>query len=237
MLRTRTRKWFGSWLTRSVALLRVVSLPTSSAPSLRRDMTVCWLRKGNLQVEDALYSFCQGNMQEYTDKAKTLKFNIEKNKELRGEILSQAIRADDLVAKKSAELAERAKKSMRETAKAESLQETINNDELEDMKDMAEGLSMRKTDAGLAVVGPDAEKAKKQQEEELERRKLEEERIREAAVAREKQQKALVKVDMVDMGDENAYLASNWEYPPKINDKGECGVFGWTMQWSKTHRK
>jgi len=183
-----------------------------------------------LQVEDALYSFCQGNMQEYTERAKTLKFNIEKNKELRGEILSQAIRADDLVAMKSAELADREKKSMRETAKAESLQETINNDELKNLKDRAAGLFMRKTDAGLAVVDPDAEKAKKQQEE-LERRKLEEKCIREAAVAREKQQKALVKVDI---GDENAYLASNWE---KLKDKGECGVFGWTMQWSKTHKK
>jgi hypothetical protein len=234
MLRTRTRKWFGSGLTRFNCPAACHVPAYIFRALLRRDRTVCWLRKGYLQVEDALYSFCQGNMQEYTEKAKTLKFNIEKNKELRGDILSQAIRADDLVARKSAELAERAKKSMRETAKAESLQETINNDELKNLKDMAAGLSMRKTDAGLAVVDPDAEKAKKQQDEELERRKLEEERICEAAVAREKQQKALVKVDM---GDENAYLASNWEYPPKLKDKGECGLFGWTMQWSKTHKR
>ena len=171
-----------------------------------------------LQIEEALYSVCRGCTTEYSEKVKTLKFNIANNKELRQDILSEDITADALVAMKSADLADREKKSLREAAKAESLQETINNDELKNLKEAAAGLMMRKTDAGLAVVDLAAEKAKKE-EEELSARKLVEESKREAAAASKKQLQAMVRVDTTDEAHE-AYLKSQWVYTPKSRGEG-----------------
>ncbi len=170
-------------------------------------------RLSNLQVEEALYSLCKGTTLEYTEKAKTLKFNLRNNQELREHVLSQQIEPDALVAMKSAEMADRAKKSVRESAKAESLQETINNDELKNLKEAAAGLSLRKTDAGLAVVDADAEKAKKEAED-SERRKVEEDRIRAAVAASEKQVLTTVEVKFGE-DDANAYLTSNWVHTPQ----------------------
>jgi len=175
-------------------------------------------RPSNLQIEEALYSLCKGITPEYTEKAKALKFNLAKNKELREDVLSQQIEPDALVAMRSADLADRAKKSVRESAKAESLQETINNDELKNLKEAAAGLSLRKTDAGLAVVDADAEKAKREAED-SERRKLEEERIRAAVAASEKQVLTTVEVKF-GADDANAYLTSNWVPTPKAAGAG-----------------
>ena len=172
-----------------------------------------------MQVEEALFALCRGCNSEYNDKFKSLKFNISKNSELRSDILSEDIKADALVAMKNTDLADRAKKLVREQLKEESLQETINNDELKNLKEAAAGLRMEKTDAGLAVVDPQAEKAKKEEEEERSR-KLEEERNRAAESATEKQKQALIEIKISDK-DEEAYLESKWEYVPKA--KGEGG--------------
>ena len=179
----------------------------------RRIVSVNLSKSQVAQVEEALYSFCKGITAEYTEKAKALKFNLSNNKELREDVLSQAIEPDALVAMKSADLADRAKKSVRETAKAESLQETINNDELKNLKEAAAGLALRKTDAGLAVVDADAEKAKKEAED-SERRQQEEERIRAATAASEKQVLTTVEVKF-GVNDEKNYLNSSWEYTRK----------------------
>ena len=168
------------------------------------------------QVEEALYSYCKGTDAAYTEKAKALKYNIANNKELREGILSQEVDADTLVQKKSTDLADRNKKSQRETAKKESLQETVCNDELKSLQNAAAGLEMRKTDAGLAVVDTTAEKAKKE-EEERERRKAEEERSRAAAAALQKQQQTYIKVAVTN---DEEYVQSTWEYTPKANGRG-----------------
>ena len=209
----RARALVAAWLVQGAASKKHASVHLSLlccgllAPELRPDV----------QVEDALYSFCKGATAEYTEKAKALKYNIANNKELREDILSQEVEADTLVAMKSTDLADRNKKSARETAKKESLQEAVNSDELKRLKDAAAGMEMRKTDAGLAVVDTEAEKAKKE-EEERERRKAEEERARAEAAGLKKHQQTLIKVDITQI-DESAYV--NSEYTPRANGRAK----------------
>ena len=197
---------------------RQISAQRPIVVKTRKIVSVSLSKSPVTQVEEALYSFCKGITAEYTEKAKALKFNLSNNKELREDVLSQAIEPDALVAMKSADLADRAKKSVRETAKAESLQETINNDELKNLKEAAAGLALRKTDAGLAVVDADAEKAKKEAED-SERRQQEEERIRAATAASEKQVLTTVEVKF-GVNDEKNYLNSSWEYTRKTAGAG-----------------
>ena len=170
------------------------------------------------QVEEALYANYKSLTFEYTEKAKTLKYNIANNKELRDVVLSAELGADDLVTMKNSDLADRAKKSEREVAKAESLQEIINNEEFKNLKDAAAGLSLRKTDAGLAVVDIEADKAKKEAED-SERRKLEEQRTRAKADATKKEKATMVNIDTTEQ-EANTYVNNTWKYTPKGNGGG-----------------
>ncbi|EKX55384.1 hypothetical protein GUITHDRAFT_131599 [Guillardia theta CCMP2712] len=170
-------------------------------------------------LENSVYEFCKSKYGDgsfdkikahYIERIKTLKFNLERNTELRENVLSGQIPLDDLASMNSADLASTDVKQKRVTAAEESLKDRVNNEEVQRLKNSAEGQTMRKTDQGLVTVSheAEAEQAKKEQEE-YERKRLEEEKKKEE----ERNKAASIVAAGLNMAEEDqkSYLNSEWK--------------------------